>query len=337
MLMKYRGILIAFAVVAAGAAIAALWLGGSLDRASHIVTPVRYQLSWVHNGAFAGYYASDQRGYYAQEGLAVQFIEGGPRLDPVAGVIEGRAELGSANASLLIKARSEGKPVRAIAVLHRRNPVVFMTLRQSGITHPSQFAGKTIRVARQNIPILRAVMNRFKIEPDQYELVHSSDLESFYSGEIDVYAGWLFDVTNKIQASGHEINIIHPDDFGIHHYDNSIFTTERFMAENPELIARFLKATLKLGWVYAVRNPDAAGPMTAVYDPDVDVAHESAWLKELLPLINTTGEDSIGWMEPEIWAAMTENLGRMGVLDKPIDPTEVYTMRFLRQIRAATE
>ena len=93
MLIKYRGVVIAFVVVAAVAAIAALWLGAWPDRASHILTPVRYQLSWVHNGAFAGYYAADQRGYYAKEGLAVRFIKGGPRLDPVASVLEGRAGL----------------------------------------------------------------------------------------------------------------------------------------------------------------------------------------------------------------------------------------------------
>ncbi len=72
MLMKYRGTLIAFVVVAAVAAIAALWLGSLPDSASHVATQVRYQLSWVHNGAFAGYYAADARGYYAKEGLAVR-------------------------------------------------------------------------------------------------------------------------------------------------------------------------------------------------------------------------------------------------------------------------
>ena len=41
-------------------------------------TPVTVQLSWTHQAEFAGFYAADQNGYYAEEGLAVAFVEGGP-------------------------------------------------------------------------------------------------------------------------------------------------------------------------------------------------------------------------------------------------------------------
>ena len=50
-----------------------------------------------------------------------------------------------------------------------------------------------------------------------------------------------------------------------------------------------------------------------------------------LPLINT-GEDQIGWMRPEVWAGMAKTLREQGVLTKPVDPADVYTLRFLQEI-----
>jgi NitT/TauT family transport system substrate-binding protein len=48
-------------------------------------------------------------------------------------------------------------------------------------------------------------------------------------------------------------------------------------------------------------------------------------------LINT-GEDHIGWMKPEIWAGMQQNLSEQGVIPAPLNVTQVYTMQFLQEI-----
>ena len=50
-----------------------------------------------------------------------------------------------------------------------------------------------------------------------------------------------------------------------------------------------------------------------------------------IPLINT-GEDHIGWMKPDRWHGMEKILRQQGVLTKPLDITQVYTMQFLQEI-----
>ena len=323
-----RALLIVLALVLP--VVVALWLTGKGDP-NPPLTPVSLQLSWTYAGSFAGYYAADQNGDYADAGLAVSFIQGGADIDPVEAVVTGQAPLGIANANLLIKARSEGKPVRAIAAIHRRNPVIFLTLKDSGITDPRQFAGKTIQVAQQSRPILRAVMNRVGIEPDQYRIVSTTDRSRFYSGEIDVWVGFLFYSTLRMEKAGYPVNIIYPANYGVHFYRNCLFTTEDFIAEHPDLITRFLRATLKQGWPKVIQNPETAGPLTTQYAPDIDVAQANAVMTAMVPLINT-GEDVLGWMKPPIWADMTANLERLGMLEQPIDPTQVYTLRFLEAI-----
>ena len=330
--MFVSGLLVVLAVVAA-ALVLKRESGETADRSP---MPINFQLSWIHTGSFAGYYAADQHSHYAKEGLAVEFVEGGSSIDPIETVLSGKAQLGATGANHLIKARAEGKPVRVVAVMLRISPVVFITLRKSGITHPRQFAGKTISVSRASLPELRAVMNRFDISTDQYKIVHPKNFHEFNPEEIDVWVGFAFDTTSRMEQQGYEIHTMFADDYGVHNYRNSIFTTDQFINEHPDVVRRFLDATLKRGWVEVIQNPESAGPLTSYYKPDVDQEQETKYLTSFLPLIDT-GENHIGWMKPEVWAEMTNNLGSLGLLQNPMDPNEVYTMRFLEEVYGETQ
>ena len=78
-------------------------------------------------------------------------------------------------------------------------------------------------------------------------------------------------------------------------------------------------------------NPDAASALIVHYDPDADVLGNKANLIAMLPLINT-GEDQIGWMKPIVWSAMAETLKDQGLLDRSVEPSQAYTLRFLEEI-----
>ena len=103
--------------------------------------PVVVQLDWVHGSDFAGFYAADQKGMFAEEGLAVSFLTGGPGSDPVTSVLEGRAQLGTASASHLLLTRAQGKPVRTVACIFQRSPCAFATLAGSDSRRHQEFHG----------------------------------------------------------------------------------------------------------------------------------------------------------------------------------------------------
>ena len=294
-------------------------------------TRVIVQLSWTHQAQFAGFYAADQNGYFAAEGLAVSFLEGGPTVDKLTPVLGGKAQFGVINADGLISARADGKPLRAIATIYRRSPGVYMTLANSGIRRPQDFVGKTIAVGRNGRSLFSAMMAHVGISPDQYTLVDPTpDLTSFFSGQVQVRSAFLINEVLTLKAAGYSLNLIFPDDYGIHFYSDTVFTTDDQIASNPDLVRRFLRATLK-GWTYAVENPTTIGPMAAKYNAGADIGHETAFMTASLPLINT-GEDHVGWMKSEIWAGMEKTLREQNILTKPLDITQVYTMQFLQEI-----
>ncbi|MFZ1474511.1 MAG: ABC transporter substrate-binding protein, partial [Anaerolineae bacterium] len=72
------------------------------------LTPITMQLKYLHQAQFAGFYAADQNGYYAAEGLKVNFIEGGPTVDLKKAVLDGTAQFGLTAPEVMIAARAQG-------------------------------------------------------------------------------------------------------------------------------------------------------------------------------------------------------------------------------------
>jgi NitT/TauT family transport system substrate-binding protein len=258
-------------------------------------------------------------------------MEGGPTISPFAQVAEGKAQFGVTSGEQLLLARGEGKPVQAIATIYRRSPRVYIALAESGITRPQDFVGKTISVGQSGRALLDAMMRRLNISPDQYTVVTSAlDLAEFYSGKVQVRSVFMNNEVLTSRQAGYKLNIIYPDDYGIHFYSDTLFTTDDLIADNPDLVLRFVRATLK-GWTWAVENPTQVGPLVAKYNPAADVPLETDKMTASLPLVNT-GEDYVGWMKPEIWAGMEQTLREQGVLAEPLDVTQMYTMQFLEEI-----
>ncbi len=295
------------------------------------LTPVTFQLQWTHTAANCGYYAAALKGFYAEEGISLVFLEGGFKKDSLAPVLDGAAQFAEGPPENLIQLRSQGKTAKAVAVIYRRSPVVFMSKSALGITHPRQFKGKTIRIAPGAIPTLRSLMAKMGIRPGEYREVNlPSDPKAFATGEVPVWGGYLNVMAVAFQNAGEKLNIIYPDDYGVHGYARALVATDDLIRRDPGLVKRFLRATLK-GWDYAVEHPEEAAAMVKAFDPRADDRLENQIMLLTLPLVNT-GEDRIGWMKPEAWAGMEKTLREQGALENPVDVREVYTNSFIEEI-----
>ncbi len=294
-------------------------------------THITVQLNWTHDAQFAGFYEAVQHGYYRDEGLDVTLVAGGIHIDAAQRVADGAAQFGVDVAERLMLRRAEGSPLRAIAAIFRRSPIVLYSLASAHITRPSDLVGRTINASPDTAPTLHAMLAHASILPGQYTEVNiGPDYSRLYSGAVPVYAGFVIAGVVKLQRAGHKLNLIFPDDYGVHFYGSTIVATDAFIAAHPAVVQRFLRATLK-GWTDAVEHPSTAGPLVAAYLPHTDAALEVAEMTASLPLINT-GEDHIGWMKPEIWAGMARILRAQHLLARPLDITQVYSMRFLHAI-----
>ena len=295
---------------------------------------VTVQLFWYHQAEFGGFYAADQQGYYADEGLEVTLLpRPGPDTDINAPLIDGTAEFGVNTGAGLVAARSRGLPITAIATIHRRYPLVFMTLAGSGITRPHDFPGHTVRTLAPggSAVAFQALISRLGLDPEGVQVIDVGyDLSPFFAGEVDIWPAYITNEVLTAREQGYEVNLILPDDYGVHLYGDTLVTTDQLIQENPDLVLRFLRATLQ-GWRWAVENPEEAGPLALKYDPGLDAAHQAAMMEASVPLVHT-GEDHIGWMREEVWQGIYNILAEQGLLDETFDVEDMYTMEFLRKV-----
>ncbi len=297
---------------------------------------VKLQLKWLHQAQFAGFYMAQENGYYAKENIKITFLEGGLDVDIAGSVVSGKADFGVISPEEILINRSRGAPLTALAAIYRRSAMVFIARADSGIVRPSDFAGKTVAVAgkggiREFELQLRAMMKKMKIDVSKINIVpFDATFASLYSGEADITAAYYTGGLIIMRKKGMKLNLIWPNDYGINFYSDILATTDKMISDNPDLVKRFMRATMK-GWQDAIEDYRQAVIVTLKYVHDQDSDMQTAMMEAMLPLVHT-GEDQIGWMKPEIWYEMYGTLYDQGLLEKPFDVNQAYTMRFLKEI-----
>jgi NitT/TauT family transport system substrate-binding protein len=295
--------------------------GGVAEADRHGLETVTVQLKWHHQTQFAGLYVADAKGFYRAERLEVRhrpWKVGDP--SPVEQVLNGAAEFGVTSQTQFLVEREKGARIVAIAAIYQRSPVAFFSLKRSGIKHPKDLAGKTVAFAPTHELQLKAMLKRFNMDiRDLKKVPYGFDLSPFYRGEVAVWAGYAMNQPVDARLAGHDVTIMFPDDYGVHGYDDILFTSEDVIRRRAPLVERWVRASLR-GWRYAIEHADEATAITCELGPDLKREKQAAMLLASIPLIHT-GQHPLGWMTREIWhdaaTLLHENkiLARMPSLD----------------------
>jgi len=304
---------------------------------------ISVQLSWVHNAEFVGFYEALSHGYYTQEGLQVELINGGyddsgAYIDPVAEVLNGNAQFGVTGADVLLTERAKGKPVVAVAAIFQRNPVTLISLKEKGIVRPQDLIGHRVAMDESSTVGIcyDALLASQDIDPSQIDEVLRTDytLDALFEGAVDVTPGFINNdgVVARLR-SGDNVNFILMSDYGVELYSNVIFTTEDLIAESPELVEAFVRGTIQ-GIQSAVDEPDeAAQYIVNSYGDYVDESTQLSSVRASVPLLVPAGSKP-GAMTTEAWERAHQILLDQGILSEPIDVDAAYTLTFLNEIHS---
>ena len=302
-----------------------------------VLDEVTVQLKWVHQAQFAGFYVAQEKGYYARENIKVSFLEGGPGIDNAEVLLSGRARFAVTTPEDVLISRSKGAHLQAIAAIYRRSAVVFLAMTDSRITRPKDFQGKTVASVSEGGALrdfefqFHALVKKLGLDLSKINIVaYDPKYTAFMNREVDVTAAFSTGGLILLRQKGLKLNLIWPGDYGVHFYSDTLITTDETISKSPDLVARFLRASLK-GWQDAIQDYEGAVAITLKYARLKDPRFQTAMMEGLLPLVHT-GEDHIGWMRAEEWQGMYDVLLDQKILDVPFDVGHAYTMRFLEDV-----
>lgn len=291
--------------------------------------PVTLQLKWIHQAQFAGYYVAQDLGYYQEENIELTILPGGPDVDYFQEVEDGAADFAVVRPEGIFLERAEGNLITAVAVIYQINPFLLISKQSSGITSPEDFPGKVVALAGTGSDVqFNAMLNNLDIDPETIHFVpFDFDYTPFVEGEVDVLPSFAAGSLLDVEQLGIPLNYIWPSDYGVHWYSDTLAVPDRLLAADPQLVERFVRATLR-GHEYAFTHPQEAAEISLKYAeiPDYDLQLEM--LRASIPLIHT-GSAKIGQMDTAIWDSMQQDLLSQGLLDsnQPLD--EIFDESFV--------
>jgi NitT/TauT family transport system substrate-binding protein len=253
----------------AALALALVPFASGAARAHKDLTNVTFEDDFTTNGTDAGYIVAEKSGgYYNQQGIQLQYSPGTGSPTTALAVATGQQQFGEIATSALITAVSQGEPIEAVALVSGQDG--FGVVTTPSITSPAQMVGKTIAAGNPLlVPIFQAYLKAKNVDPSQVHIVSvaPSALDtSVTSGSADGCLCVAFSDRLRINAaiSGNKTNFFPFSDVGLGFTGNVVITNTNTIQNNPDLVKKFVKATIQ-GWNYAFDNPNlAAGVLQAL-------------------------------------------------------------------------
>jgi NitT/TauT family transport system substrate-binding protein len=297
---------------------------------------VTLNLNWFYVGDHSPYFVALDKGWYKEEGLEPTILTGKGSGDVVKRVDIGSADIGIVDTGVLIVARAQGAKVKIVSMLFDKSPYCMWMWKDSGINSPKDLVGKKIGAppgdAQRTIFPALAQANGF--DPDKVTFVNiaaEAKFSALAAKQMDVIFDYYSGAPFFHKAMGEEnVKYMMFADYGIDVYSNALVASEKYIKENPGIIKRFVKASLR-GWEFALKNPEESIEIMAKHRPEIDKPILLANLKLIIDLFRTDRyrQNGIGWVDDKKMADSIKIISQYRDLKVDMKTKDVYTNEFL--------
>ena len=297
------------------------------------VEEVSLRLKWLHQAQFAGNYVAAEKGFYEDQGLKVDIQPINLDENTIDLVAAGKVDFGISSADDVILARAKGKAIKAIAVIYKVNPVGIISLTESGIKTPSDLVEKKVGIQPGNPTeyLFDATMESKGVALSKIKKVSIGyDASEILEGKVDAIVGYVTNEPDMISQAGKKVSTMLFSDYGVNVYSDVIFTSDKLIETKPELVERFVRASVK-GWQYAIEHESEAVDIILIYAKDSSKSHQEFMLKSSIPLINADSA-RLGVMSLTSWQRMEDILIKQKIQTIDITITDAYTTRFIDSV-----
>jgi NitT/TauT family transport system substrate-binding protein len=312
------------------AALLALLIGATAARAEDAVS---FGIDWVAEAEYGGYYQAVATGLYARHGLKVTIRQGGPQVNQMQLMMAGRLDfnLGGGRAVEFVQQKL---PFVAVAAIFQKDPSVLIAHPGQGNDSFAALKGKTILIGADT----RASWWRFLAAKYGYSdsLIrpYTFNLQPFLADKTLVQQGYLGSEPFAIEQTAHfKPMVLLLADAGYAGYANIVTTSTKLVTEKPDVVQRFIDASIEGWYSYLDGDPTPANRLIKQDNPEMTDALLN-YGREVMKAhgIVDSGDAlklGIGAMTDARWAEFYRSMADVGVYPKGLDVTKAYTLRFV--------
>jgi len=279
---------------------------------------VRFQTDWYPQPEHGGYYQALAKGYYAAEGLDVEIIPGGPNAQVMSTVAVGRAELGMTNGDDVIVAVARGVPIKMVAAEMQRDPQGILFHEEHPLHRLADLRGLTV-MAGSGSTWIEVVHRKLGIPFNLIPLV--GGLARFMSDPTFVQQCFVTNEPYFARQKGAKVGalLIANDTYEPYRV---MFAGDKFLAEHPDVVAKFVRASVR-GWIdYLTGDPTPANGLLEKARDDLTPDFMAYSIKAMNDYQLVAGDPAKGERVGLLTAARLEKqikiLQEVGVLDHPV-------------------
>lgn len=251
---------------------------------------VTLQLKWVTQAQFAGYYVAQDKGFYEEEGLEVEIKPGGPDIAPPQVLAGGGADVIVDWMPSALATREKGVPLVNIAQPFKSSGMMLTCLKETGITTPEDFKGKTLGVwfFGNEYPFL-SWMSTLGIKTDGSPdgvtvLKQGFNVDPLLQKQAACISTMTYNEYWQVIDAGikaEDLVTFKYEEEGVATLEDGLYVLEDKLADPAfkEKMVKFVRASMK-GWKYAEQNPDEAADI--VLENDASGAQTEAHQKRMM-------------------------------------------------------
>ena len=324
--MRYSG-KIRVSVMMAAVVCASIIGGGDAGAADKIT----FVTDFGYNGRHAYYFVALEKGYYARQNLDVQIVRGQGSADAVKQVAAGTAQIGFADTAAVILGRGNDQiPVKLVAIVYAKPPHAIYVLKESGIANPKDLEGKKVAdTAFSAVPkLFEAYAKAADIDASKVTwLIAAADTlpGMLTTGRADGIGQFTVGEPLLAKAAApKQVLALAYADVGLDLYGNGIIASDSIIKSNPDLVRRFVTATMQ-GLKDAIANPQEAGAIMNKHHREVDADVAAGETK----IVGTLTGQPLGVLDAGRVKKAIEIVSGAYTLKFAVTPEDIYAPGFV--------
>ncbi len=289
--------------------------GGDCDTTD----PVSLQLQWFTQAQFAGYFAAQDKGFYADQCLDVTIVEGGVDIVPQTQLADGAVDFALAWVPKALASREAGANIVDIAQVFQRSGTLQVSFKDAGITSGADFAGHTIgNWGFGNEYEIFAALAQAGLDPADVTLVQQQfDMLGLLSGDIDAAEAMTYNEYAQVLEAVNpdtgelytpdELNVVSYESEGVGMLQDAIWAdAERMESDNAyrNIAVRFVTASLQ-GWAYCRDNVEECRDIVVAKGSKLGNSHQLWQMNEINKLI-WPAPNGVGYIDQAAWDRTVE-------------------------------
>jgi NitT/TauT family transport system substrate-binding protein len=311
-----------------------MWDAGIANAAD--LKHVTIRLAFIYNAHRSPYLLGKDKGFYREEGLDVEVLEGKGMTSSMQLVANKQDTFAAVDPPSLMLGVAQGMPLKTVLQLYQRAPNCIISWNDANIYAPKDLVGKTVASIQGDTTttMLYAVLAKNNIPRSEVRIFASDGgtrTQTFLSRRAEANAGFSNDSYLSLKAVSPDIRYFLYSDYGVNTMGDGIVANVETIKSSPDVVRGFVKATVR-AYKYALEHPeesvDSLAKVTQVKDRNVEVAKLVA-TRDLIDAPDTAAH-GFGYNSKAEWTAAEALMLEYGGLSKKAANVEdYYTNEFL--------